>query len=449
MTAKSQRFHFGLIPLIFFVFSSCSSNEPGPPLYEVSNIVTSDNANNGNASDIEVNFDESTFVENTEEYRVFLIPESGLSSFDLEFALMAGPEMYTAEIPEEVYPVQGIVLNESQLDTEGNAITDGQNYYTAVLTVSKNRSKNDHVLNISETIFSLSVNPFIEDHTSEMSVGAGSLVALDDQLFMGDYNVFSEFEDLLEGDFVLKRIERSGSNNDFVQLSGVMGGNSITSQGEVVQSLTEYGIIVKIDPQGIQTTLLESDKFLYDGVFVNANDEIFLVEKTDHQLLQLNSDGTTTLIAELPENPRGLTGDENGNFYVSHNSEEGIISKITSNGTVSTFATIPTYVSPNYLVEFFMWLGYITYHNDALYVVGTSVHTIYRIDMNGNVERFIGTEDRGVPRGDIRTAKLNRPMGIAISANGDFLYFSGGTDTHPSHTQYSVPSKIYKVNLLD
>ena len=147
--------------------------------------------------------------------------------------------------------------------------------------------------------------------------------------------------------------------------------------------------------------------------------------------------------------PRGITGDENGNLYISHNDESGTITKITSDGTVSVLATIPTHKPATYPLEFIMWVGYITYHKGNLYVAGQSTDRIYKISLEGEVSVFAGSGQRGIPRGGALTADLNRPVGLAFSEDGNRLFVSGCTDVVPQHTQASTPSKIWEIQVVE
>jgi len=138
-----------------------------------------------------------------------------------------------------------------------------------------------------------------------------------------------------------------------------------------------------------------------------------------------------------------------GNLYVSHNSEDGIISKIDAIGEVSQFATIPVKRPENYDQEFLQWLGYLQYHEGDLYAAAMSTDRIYKVDQNGEVSVFAGSGERGIPRGGILTADLNRPIGLSFNQDGSILYVCGSSDTNPVHTQSSQPAAIWKIELVD
>jgi len=96
-----------------------------------------------------------------------------------------------------------------------------------------------------------------------------------------------------------------------------------------------------------------------------------------------------------------------------------------------------------------MYLGYLQYNQGFIYVAGMSTNFIYRVSMDGTIDEFAGSGVRGLPRGDKRKAKLNRPNGIVFSQDKQILYISGAEDTDLTQTQSSRPSRVWKIDLLE
>jgi len=91
----------------------------------------------------------------------------------------------------------------------------------------------------------------------------------------------------------------------------------------------------------------------------------------------------------------------------------------------------------------------LAYHNDALYIAGTSTHKIYKMTLDGTVTTFAGTGEQGVSGGDALKARLNRPMDVIVGNDGNSLFINCSTDMEPSHTQAFLPSKIWEIRLLE
>ena len=84
-----------LVVIVLFILS-CSSDSDRLEFTPVSNIIILDNGNNNDGSDIEINFDKQLSPQGIKEYRVFLIPSSMSTGFDIEAAEELTPELYTA-----------------------------------------------------------------------------------------------------------------------------------------------------------------------------------------------------------------------------------------------------------------------------------------------------------------------------------------------------------------
>ena len=206
--------------------------------------------------------------------------------------------------------------------------------------------------------------------------------------------------------------------------------------------ITENGDTRRVKPSGTQLSHP-------DGIYVDKQGNVFITNQRSGNLIKVDPSGVATIFAALGNRPKGITADEDGNLYVSHNHESGRISKITPDGQVTTLASIPTYKDEAYILEYLMWVGYLTYHEGFLYVAGMSTDRIYQVSLAGEVKVFAGSGQRGVPRGDASRANLNRPLGLAFSEDGQTLYISGCTDNTPSHTQYTTPGKVWKMELVD
>ena len=445
-----------IIAAVLLQQSACSEavqEEPLQSLANISEIKVLDNNNNGDASDIEVNFKKQTETNDVLEYRVFLTKASA-SSFDLASA--QNSRSYERALPEDIFTVQGLVLSSNFTDTDGDKITDQESYIASVISVPKNKDLfNDAFLKTSVP-FQIKENNLIKNHTQPLEVGMGSLtIDGSNNLYMAANNIISEINGDAEPDHPVFIISPEGEARAYSQPFSVLGGIDIDSDGNLYQSIINSGIIKKIDKDGSISDLIKQDDDRgfnlesVDGIYVDQEDQIFVLDVISNSVVRVNQDGLSSQFASIPPQAKGITGDENGNLYVSHNSEQGLITKVTPKGVVSELATIPTLRPENYPLEFLQWVGYIKYNQGHLYVTSPSTNKVFRVSMDGDVSLFAGSGFRFKPRGAAISANLNRPHGLAFSQDGKTLYISGSADTEPRHTQSSAPSIIWSIDLIE
>lgn len=431
-----------------FLFS-CNTENP-IPLDPVREIIPADNGNIGNGADLEVFISEQFENENIVEYRAIVVKASS-ATFSLDEA--NGTAFYESASPDDVFPIQGISFTADSRDTDGDLLADNIAYLVGVLSVARNQKERSNSFLLSEQSFRLFQNNQVEDFTRSFQAGAGSLArTAEGTVVMGDYNIVSELSGDASESFSLFQFGNDGSVNVLRGPYRILGGNHADNTGNVYQSILNQSRVLKIGPNAEQQTIVLDNPRVTgnDGIYVNDQQEMFVVNPESATVLKWNLEsGESEVFARLEASPRGITGDEEGNLYISHNLESGLISKITPDGEVSAFAEVPTFRPEFYTVEYLMWVGYLTYHEDALYVAGMSTDRVYKISMSGDVSVFVGSGTRGIPRGGALTANLNRPKGVVFSEDGSTLYISGSTDNVPQHTQASTPAQIWEVSIVE
>ena len=424
----------------------------GPSLEKVKNIVVQDNGNVNDASDIEVNFDEQIDQSNIAEYRVMAIKAESANAFSVDDAVQLSTDRYGSVTPANIFPLKGLSYSSSSLDVDGEVIHSDQEYRFAVLSVPIDGELNSPSLLIDPEAFQLTINNQVVNHTGEFEGGAGSISIDDnDNLYMGSYNIVTH----LVGDetpaYPVYRIRTDGGVTEYTSPFGLLAGNAFDAQSNLYQAVRFDESIAKISPDG-QTEIIKAEGALLsdtEGIFVGGDGSLFVVNARVGFVGKVNADGSGEVFADVGNNPRGITGDESGNLYVSHNNESGEIMKITPDGEVTTIANIPTYRPPDYTLDYLMWVGYLTYHAGNLYVAGMSTDRVYKVGLDGGVEVFAGSGRRGVPRGGTLTANLNRPIGLAFSQDGSSLYISVCTDTTPQHTQATTPVRVLEIQIVE
>ena len=450
---KNSLTHYCLALLIVVAsLQSCDKQEIlGPPIETVLDITPKDMANQGDGSDIEVFFTKQFDTEDILEYRIIALKVDAASAFTLEIAENLASEEYRRVAPNDIYPIKGLQLDATSTDTDGDLITVNTPYRFAVLTVSKEPSRVSNALLVDEVDFVLRTNNLIFAHTDELSFGSNSLaIDAEDNLFMGDFNIHAQLGNSDSPvEFAIHKIPANGDASVISSQYKLLTGNALDLQGNLYQSVIFSSEVLKITPSGevssISFRLLQQP----DGLYVAPSGHIYIADLDADAIFQVKPDGTADRFASVPENPRGITADEMGNLYVSHNSADGTISKITPDGEVSILAHVPATKPSTYQLEYIMWVGYLVYHEGFLYVAGITEDQIFKVSLDGDVSVFAGSGNRGVPRGGAISANLNRPLGLAFSQNGDKLYVSGCTDVVPQHTQYSAPGKIWEITIVE
>ena len=138
------------------------------------------------------------------------------------------------------------------------------------------------------------------------------------------------------------------------------------------------------------------------GIAIDASGNIFVANLNASTVSKITSNGTVTTFATVTS-PKGLAFDASGNLYVSSYGASGSIVKIASNGTTSTFASSVT--NPT---------GLAFDASGNLYVSSYTTSTIYKYTSGGTQSTF--------------ATSISSPTGLAFDASGNlFAATNGGT----------------------
>lgn len=445
----------GSVPLFmilcFFLIVSCQETVPTELLEEAFKVHGRDNGNQGDASDIEINYNQYG-LDDIKGYRAFVVKSQKASTHDLDFLQSLEESKYIDLAVNEVIPSRGKRLPASFLDSDGDIIQVDLPYKIAVISLPKDPSTFLPVLAYSDEDIVLSRNHLVTDFTDRLELGGGQLaINSEETLVLASYDVINDLNTAFPEQSKFLTIDNMGEVNSDEEIFPHLGGVSADSKGNFFVTNTRNSEIIRYTNNGEKTILQLQGEQLVEptGIYIDPSDVLYVADRNSGSIYRLNSDGLLTRYATPGEGVLGLTGDEEGNLYASINVKEGKIVKILPGGQVRSLAEIPTYVKDNYLLPFISWLGHLTYHEGILYVAGTSTNQIYNVSMDGEVSVFAGTGDRLLPYGDILSADFNRPIGLAFSPDGQILYVSGCEDTTPQHTQASSPSRVYKIELVE
>ncbi len=173
------------------------------------------------------------------------------------------------------------------------------------------------------------------------------------------------------------------------------------------------------------------------GVAADANGNIYVADVENNQVRLINSYGLVSVVAGSGGNgnadgngtnasfstPHGVALDHNGNVFVT-DTGNGTIRKITSAGTVTTFAGTAGYfssldgVGTNGLFNGPQGIAIDSANN--IYVADTLNHTIRKITSGGIVTTLAGIAGNfGSTDGATTNARFYWPQGVAVDASGN------------------------------
>lgn len=170
-------------------------------------------------------------------------------------------------------------------------------------------------------------------------------------------------------------------------------------------------------------------------VTLDNSGAVIVVDRSNHKIRKITSDGTVTTIAgsgaigtlDGPaltatfRYPDGAAVDSQGNIFISDQSNHKI-RKIDTNGVVTTFAGSGAFGfldGTGTTAKFYYPAGMAIDANDNLYVADFSNHRIRKITPGGVVTTYAGLGTAGAVDGTVSVAKFNGPTGVGVDALGN------------------------------
>lgn len=235
----------------------------------------------------------------------------------------------------------------------------------------------------------------------------------------------------------LFKVSPDGKSTVFTDQLFGGSGNTFDSSGNLFQSSIRGGFISKISPDGKATVFSKGFKAPV-GLAFNSKQELFVCNCGNNTISKVSPDGKSELFCDskLLNCPNGITAGPDDCLYVCNFSNGGVI-KIQPNGNASRLATLPGNNN-----------GHLIYHKDYLYVIARKDCRVYRVDMAGRVEPFIGNGKRGKADGDPLSASLSLPNSLILSHDGKWMYINETSPTSGDHTILS-PTRIRKVAVAE
>ena len=231
---------------------------------------------------------------------------------------------------------------------------------------------------------------------------------------------------------VIYKVTSDGTTTELVSGLSAPLGSDFDSMGNLYISNYNTGAVTKVTPQGESSLFATLDSG--GGIVINSEDEIFVSSYFGNVIYKVALDGVVQTWAQdnLFNGPVGLALDEEENLYVG-NYNDGRILKIDSNVEVTEIARITE--GQQAIV------GYITYADGAVFATGFDANKIFKVSLNGVIERLAGTEG----------TSFSKPNGISANAEGTLLFVSeyGGSQLYqidltkqgtPDNPQPEIPS---------
>ncbi|NTS78250.1 hypothetical protein HR060_15470 [Catenovulum sp. SM1970] len=143
---------------------------------------------------------------------------------------------------------------------------------------------------------------------------------------------------------------------------------------------------------------------------IDSDNQIVVTSFSNHRVHQITPEGeVSTLITDSRfSNPAGVAFDEMGNLYIG-NWTGGDVFKWDGETLIE-------------LGSFGSKVNQITYSNGYIYAPLRDVHRVDRMDLNGQVNTFIGDGTADSIDGAIEQAQVHGPYGVTTNADGSEMY---------------------------
>lgn len=216
------------------------------------------------------------------------------------------------------------------------------------------------------------------------------------------------------------RIGLDGTVTEIVEPnSSGPAGIRLNAGGDIFIAMYNTGSITRIDPQGNQSTFVSG---INEPIALDMDDASNLYVSSfagTDTVTMVTPDGTISPIAKVNQLTAvsSLCLDGAGDIYVSSYSS-GDVYRVTPAGEVSLFASTG---APG--------ISFIQFDdtNNLFYVTITNRNEIMQIDMQGNAELVMGSDEAGVQDGPAQSASIQSSIGLAVSDNGKHIYFASNT----------------------
>lgn len=390
--------------LVGLAFFSCSGNDGGTETpsgeFTLSNFELSDTENQGNGSDIVLNYSITSDLSVLKELRLF-VSKTTLSQDQATQVSGSGYKTLPATASQE------LTLDADLKDTDGNLISEATSYQVYLLGVFQNTE--------IASILSGAVSFTLKNETLVTSMElTGPFNAMEDIAMAGDGTLYVNGGGTSPNN--LYKVTPEGVSSILSnELSGAVG-IDLDSEGNIYSSNFNNTTIKMTTPAGVTTNLVTDNRLTGGGGLAFDNDgNLFNTFFSSATLYNITDGVVNEFITSNQFNgPVGMTYDKaRGELYVaSFNS--GKIFNVSAAGTVTEVADSPATI------------GHLAYANDHFYVTGWNEHKVYKVSRTGEIVETIGRGTNADLDGPSASAQFSQPNGIAVSPDGRYVFVSQG-----------------------
>jgi sugar lactone lactonase YvrE len=261
----------------------------------------------------------------------------------------------------------------------------------------------------------------VETLTGEIDGGSGGIsVDHDGNIYVADFG--SRLGGNGTGGHRVFLVTPAGETSVFAQGFRGASGNEFDSQGNFFQSNIGGGYISMVDTDGTITQFV-GGMAAPVGIVSDSEDNLYVTNCGNNSIQRVTPWGEAErfVASDLLKCPNGIVMDDHGNLYVANFGNGGVI-KITPEKEVTELASLPGNNN-----------GHLLHHDGFLYVIDRGGHQIYSVSLDGEIELFAGSGDRGNEDGSPLDASFSWPNDIGISPDGKSFYVNdvaGGPADH-------------------
>ncbi len=277
----------------------------------------------------------------------------------------------------------------------------------------------------------------VETFSAELAGGAGG-IEVDREGFVYCADFGSRLGAGGTGGHRIYKLGPDGSAELYATSLRGASGNAIGPDGMFYQSNIGSNTISRIDEKGVATVFASQNLSSPVGIIIDEQGTLFVANCNSNSIAKIDRNGTSAIFAKDPllKCPNGITLDPEHILYVC-NFSSGDVLRVSWTGEVTKLATLPGNNN-----------GHLLYHEGYLYVVARSAHQIYRVSLEGEVELFAGSGQRGHANGPALEASFSYPNDIAVSPDGKFFYINENASITAAHTELA-PMLVRRIRIAE
>lgn len=448
---------------------SCGKNEDAQPDVSapvVNTIAVADISDNGDGSDLEISFAKVSDESFLSEYRVFVVKQIVVSSFDLVRTDNILEGNYIKLEPDG--SDKKITLNTDSRDSDGRLISESVEYVVFVLSVADGINATSNSLSQPTPVFTLEQSKVSEAKEVKLLdiANAGnandievlfSLTSIDNieeiRVFIvkEDQSVnfdLSLAESIESGRYSITNLEDtrtrlSGEDQDtngdqivegvsyvtfIMTLAGVTSG--------LTNGLSSISSPLTLDQVSAVSTLTSDISGGSGGMDVDANGNIYMADfgatlssAPGTKVFKITPEGEVSIFADGLVGASGNDFDANGNL-IQANIGSGTVSQITPDGSVTTITT-----------GFSQPVGVTVDENGDFFVCNCASNSISKVSDNGNtVSTFVSSALMNCPNGidmdnegNLYVASFSSNNLVKINPNGEASVLTTLPSTNNGH----------------